>query len=687
MHTVTTLNQRFSKSSGSGPAAPRSKQLCYACQQPGHPKAKCPQRRSHADPGRARLRFISTTKSLKSEPAPPAETDSTDCVIQVATPGTAVSSQSRSSRPDPVDVEDLPPAPPPSVALGNNAAGTEGQGARNNGAEEDAGQNNGQPQPPINVDLPSQEDDDEPLLGQALLREFVRDQIREEVIRRTKNELVMAFLERQEEEGHPYEDWEKYTDDQLLHEAQRWRENEVMRERAEAEQRESTRGRRNEYEEAEAREAARLRALWANSMTLCGRRNLVLADNMREIAAIEPAPPPLPPPPPRRVPAPIPIVPPPPPPPPAAPVPPPPPYNGVRWWDLPGRYPAIQAEVEGWEFSFHDFPVLYRTYGGMSTLALSILPLIVAAAFALETYPTFLTISMVLGLTIASFVLFYSSFKLGDFLRSIGRYIVSTWPAARRFFQNRDLHEIYVHNAADDPQGSPVYLIFLGFFVYSFVLLGGGLLLLWVFFDYLRFVVAAASFLAHWEERFLLWASPSTVWFIWNTIPTPVRHLLAWFTWAKYLYLTVIVLRYYTNFFIRATSITTINYEDSVPCANEGDIRAHTFRNQDLLVNSCPVRLRFVRRVLGVLPIMTEYRVASATMIMELTAHKFLNGAVELPDTADRINRAMKAIGYINLDATDVFANHDMAEISRLVAISWAKSRLEVNFGLKMQDF
>lgn len=84
---------------------------------------------------------------------------------------------------------------------------------------------------------------------------------------------------------------------------------------------------------------------------------------------------------------------------------------------------------------------------------------------------------------------------------------------------------------------------------------------------------------------------------------------------------------------------------------------------------------------------MSQERIASATMISELTAHKFLNGAVELPDTADRINRAMKAIGYINLDATDVFQNSDPAEISRLVAISWAKSRLEANFGLRMQDF
>jgi len=251
---------------------------------------------------------------------------------------------------------------------------------------------------------------------------------------------------------------------------------------------------------------------------------------------------------------------------------------------------------------------------------------------------------------------------------------------------NRDPWELVTHNAIDDPVGTPIWVNIFLFWATAFVSLCGTVLMLLILHDYVSFVVKAASLLAHWEERIIVWLAPSTVYWLWSLVPLTLRHILAWLTWAKYLYITVIVLRYYTTFFMRATSITTVSFVDVLPCVVE-DSRPFTFRNQDLLIGSCPVMLSFERRVFGIIPIMYETRAASATMIMELTAHKFLNGAVELPDTADRINRAMKAIGYINLDATDVFRNHDMAEISRLTAISWAKARLEANYGLRMQDF
>lgn len=345
--------------------------------------------------------------------------------------------------------------------------------------------------------------------------------------------------------------------------------------------------------------------------------------------------------------------------------------DGPVWTHMDERHADIYDAARQWEFGFHDFPDVFRTFGGSVSFVLSLLPAVLAVCFMLETYPGLVTVQIVTFLMAFSFLISRAPVSLKTLYIWVKYQMTVGFLALRQFYYLRDWRaRLHYPNNVDDPQGMLVSICIGRFFTISGMLLCGAIVLMYASFDYVEFMWRVASLFADWEVDLIRAISPTYFQELWLYIPTAFRHIIAWSMWGKWLLATYYLLSYYTSFIIRASSYTTVKFVRAVEYHHGGDLRSHAFRNQDLLEEACPVELRFTRRILGIFPIMSQTKTASATMIMELTSHKFLNGAVKLPDTADRINRAMKGIGYINLDASDVFRNHDLAEISRLTAIS-----------------
>jgi hypothetical protein len=117
------------------------------------------------------------------------------------------------------------------------------------------------------------------------------------------------------------------------------------------------------------------------------------------------------------------------------------------------------------------------------------------------------------------------------------------------------------------------------------------------------------------------------------------------------------------------------------------DARAWTFRNQELEGAAMPIRIELSRSLFYFLTVFREERVISASMLMELVSHKFCNGTSSLVDTYERIDRAFKTTGYLNIRQDDIFLSRDSAECARIIAHHWAKHRVEANAGLQVRDF
>lgn len=631
-----TLNQRFSGRPAQVPIVPRQSQLCYRCGQSGHVRAQCKETRRAPDPNRSRRRF-----QTKRGPS-----DSTAVEIVEDSSG---NTKGGSTRPSPADLVGLEPAPTLAHPQTLGYPGPRPEAAAP-GAAEPTAQDPDAGQPPPQAEA--------------------------------VNEEAPPSAEEEEEEEESDHDKDRWVSDEEPEEEERGEDEEERNMAAEyrrfaMEEHACPTEHRREWEEQFVRAITTVRRRHdpdavVEAAVAPVRRNAPAEVRLRpRERPREPDPPPAPDA--------------------APPEEPPGPFGpdgpDADWWNNGEPYDHIHEQVQGWDFSFHDFPIMYRNFGSTVSTFFAALPLLLSFCIMLEWYPSLISMQIVMALVVSSYVIFYAPFTHTNLHRVLISCSRGTLGAFRAWRGGQGLTDIYVHNIVDDPFGKPIIIYFL----LAAAIFGGGLagsgVVLYAVFDYCRFIWNVAGVLTHWEEMLVDWYFPWYVEWVSSHTPAALKHMFAWLMWAKYIYITVLALRYYTNFFMRATSVTTITFVDCEPSEPRHDLRQFTFRNQDLQIDSCPVRLSFVRRIFGLIPIMSTTRVASATMIMELTAHKFLNGSVDLPDTQDRINRAMTAIGYINLDATDVFQNKDLAEISRLVAVSWAKSRLEANFGLKMQDF
>ncbi len=363
----------------------------------------------------------------------------------------------------------------------------------------------------------------------------------------------------------------------------------------------------------------------------------------------------------------------------------PPPDDG-RWWNKP-EHESLAKHIASWTFSFHDFPAMWRDSQTKWAHALAFLPLIAALAVMLIWYPTLSSLWAVVLILLVSIAMTEAPLRPSVWSEFVVSTMKSGW-AAFKDSRNTSIWSNaprYWFGDVSSLHSNWAYMLVAS--VSLFLILSFSCLVVWVIYEYIIVIVAFANLMVNWEERLYEHIFPSFIWDLWYSIPPHARHFISWISWFKYLFLTWISGKFYARYIILSTSITTISFVCFEHEIHGHDKRQHTFRNQDLNDDACPFTLSFVRRIFGLIPIMSQTRVGSATMIMELTAHKFLNGSVELPDTTDRINRAMRGIGYLDIDATDVFRNRDQAEIARLVAISWAKYRLEANFGLRLQDF
>lgn len=357
-----------------------------------------------------------------------------------------------------------------------------------------------------------------------------------------------------------------------------------------------------------------------------------------------------------------------------------------EWWTY---NEPLAEQVRRWEFSFHDFFTLFRWSGKQMVSILSLVPLITILAIMLLWYPnleTLAAIVLVLGFSV-SIRFLPSIHPLITMCVEIVRSAVDSLEEIRRngfYLLFSRARRLFLGVPCDYPNF--LYLILASCFLSLVALLLS--LLFFVFWKYISYTLVLADFILTWEVWMWKHILPSNFWQYWLSLPEDLRHLIAWISWFKYLGVTYWILYYYADLFLRSTSVTSVYFKHYVEERVAGDKRQHTFRNQDLLAKSCPFVVGITRRTFfGLIPLMREDRRVSATMIMELTAHKFLNGSVELPDTIDRINRAMQGIGYLDIDAYDIFGNCDTAEASRILSIYWAKYRLEANFGLRLQDF
>lgn len=361
-----------------------------------------------------------------------------------------------------------------------------------------------------------------------------------------------------------------------------------------------------------------------------------------------------------------------------------------EWWDCP-EYEDLAKSMRGWHFSFHDFPVIWRNERSRVVFLFSFLPFLVVLGLVLLWYPNLETLS-------ACVILFGTSLVIRHFPSLVPAYqlfsgtLVSFVDACVDWHKDsfrlsslfRKTSFFFLGHRTERPLWHYLAIFEVLTIVVSFCIL----MVAYILFRYFEVFFLLANVAVTYESYVWHWILPSNFWYYWDIIPIDVRHILAWTSWVKYLVATYFLLSHYAAVFLKSTSITSVTFVEFVHERSAVDKRQLTFRNQDLLAKSCPFKVAFSRHtVFGLVPLLYEEREASACMVMELTAHKFLNGSVELTDTVDRINRAMQGIGYLDIDAQSVFRNVDAAEASRLIAVSWAKFREEVNFGLRLQDF
>lgn len=361
-----------------------------------------------------------------------------------------------------------------------------------------------------------------------------------------------------------------------------------------------------------------------------------------------------------------------------------------EWWECPENE-ELADNMRGWHFSFHDFPVLWRNERSRIVFLFSFLPFLVVLGLVLLWYPNFETLS-------ACVILFGTSLVIRHFpslvpaVQLFSGTLVAFVDACSDWYKDSFRFSSLFRNVSffflGHRTARPLWQ-YLAIFEVLGVLLSFCLLMVaYILFRYCEIFYILANVALTYESYVWHWVLPSSFWYYWEVIPVDVRHILAWTSWAKYLLATYFLMSHYAAVFLKSTSITSVTFIEFVHERSATDKRQLTFRNQDLLSKSCPFKVSFSRHTLfGLVPLLYEEREASACMVMELTAHKFLNGSVELTDTVDRINRAMQGIGYLDIDAQSVFRNVDAAEASRIIAVSWAKFREEANFGLRLQDF
>lgn len=127
---------------------------------------------------------------------------------------------------------------------------------------------------------------------------------------------------------------------------------------------------------------------------------------------------------------------------------------------------------------------------------------------------------------------------------------------------------------------------------------------------------------------------------------------------------------------ITALQIRTARFAGFVRQRSQSDMRAHTFKNQDLQDQNCPFRVQITLTFMW-MTVSTFETTVSAMMMAELVSHKYNRPGSNLKDTMDRIYHACAATGSINIDKLGYFVNDDVAGETARLALAWSRSRYE----------
>lgn len=127
---------------------------------------------------------------------------------------------------------------------------------------------------------------------------------------------------------------------------------------------------------------------------------------------------------------------------------------------------------------------------------------------------------------------------------------------------------------------------------------------------------------------------------------------------------------------ITALQIRTAEFVSFERQRCRSDLRAHTFKNQDLQDQACPFRIRVTLSFLWMRVSSFEVTV-SAMLMAELVSHKYNRPGANIKDTQDRIYHACSTTGSINIDKLGFLSNKDVAGETARLAAAWARSRHE----------
>ena len=355
-------------------------------------------------------------------------------------------------------------------------------------------------------------------------------------------------------------------------------------------------------------------------------------------------------------------------------------------WHIDENNAILRGLLPNWGFEYHDAPAFSRSFFTESARMFSYVVFVASLFMMVVTSPSFIPLmSMVILVT------------------QVAVYMASQGALSLQWRMLRRSHTSFVDTVSDIYQYGLFHEEIRDYLGYSkrmanwaSMIVGSGLVILTGLFlagvvegtlFYFHTVMVIAN-LFHAAETTLLNAFVPLPLLTWAYgLPPTVHNMFMWAMWLKYVYLLArSFVRGVTDLALatRKTHVSFVGFEIE---RSPFEARSWTFRNQDLNTASCPIRIELKRTIFYWFVLDRVERVMSATMMMELCCHKYVNGTADLTDTRERIDRAFRTTGYLNIPADDVFAVEDTAEVSRIIAHHWAKSRVEVNYRLRLLDF
>lgn len=355
------------------------------------------------------------------------------------------------------------------------------------------------------------------------------------------------------------------------------------------------------------------------------------------------------------------------------------------WW-IDDHNDLLRGNLPTWDFSYHDAPTQNR--GWYQTLALwaSFIPLLGVMGLTVISSPGLLSFTLLFAILCASAAMRATEVEAKRMAQICLESLRAAWGSTR------DCYTAGPWVRTDRryfgcPKSYPNWLgACMGLFtVVLFTSISTGVLVCAAFYIYVLF--KAASLIFWLENAIYLHVLPNWFWTLAAQCPRALVDLFLWLSWAKYLYMTFEGCRHSLTYLALCTRMTRIRFRGFELEHDPEDARAWTFRNQELEGAAMPIRIELSRSMFYFLMTFREERVVSASMLMELTSHKFCNGTSSLSDTFERIDRAFKTTGYLNIRQDDIFLSRDSAECARIIAHHWAKHRQEANAGLLVQNF